>query len=227
MQRAVADRYQLAFASLPEPTLLVDRRGRLEGVNGAARALLGPGLAKAAARRERARRALPWLGPALTRVLAGAAEAALEAEAETPAGRRCVGARVRALEADGALRGAVVVLADVTADRELDLHLRSAERQAAVETLAAGLAHEVNNPLACVVSGLSFAEAEHARLEALAPAELSEVRAALEEARAAALRVGRIVRALQRLGGDAPLDARSDVPDAVRAALRLGPVPAR
>ncbi|GEJ58547.1 PAS domain-containing protein [Anaeromyxobacter diazotrophicus] len=216
--------YDLAFASLPEPTLLVDEGGSLTGMNGAAEALLGPAAVASAEAGEPLARALPWLAPAAADVLGGAPEAALEAEVRTGGGRRCLSARLRRVSGPGgALRGAVVVLEDLTERRALDARLRAAEQLAALGTLAAGIAHEVNSPLACVVAGLSFVEAEHERLgPAVAEADLVEARAALEEARAAALRVGRIVRSLQVFGRPtAPLLGEVELARAIRDAALL------
>ena len=223
MQPAAAHPYDLAFASLPEPTLLVDADGRLTRMNGAAEALLGRAAALAARRGQPLARALPWLAPAAERVLAGAAEAGLEAEVETAEGRRHLAARLRRMTSGGVVRGAVAVLEDLTDRRAFEARLRAAEQLAALGTLAAGMAHEVNNPLACVVAGLSFVESEHDRLlPAMPEADLGEARAALEEARAAALRVGRIVRSLQSFGRPAaPLLHEVDLAETVRSAASL------
>jgi signal transduction histidine kinase len=220
---AAAQPFELAFASLPEPTLLFDRAGRLGGANPAAEALLGRDGPLVVGRGEGVGGALGWLAPALARVLAGADEAGVEAEVATPEGARWLGARLRRMGGADAPCGAVVVLEDLTTRRAVDAQLRSAECLAALGTLAAGLAHEVNNPLACVVSGLSFVEGEHDRLAAsLAPAELCEAREALEEAREAARRVSRIVRSLQCFGTPAaPLRAEVDLAAALRHALCL------
>jgi len=50
-------------------------------------------------------------------------------------------------DAAGGARGALVVVADNTRERELANHLKQAERLAALGQLAAGIAHEIRNPL--------------------------------------------------------------------------------
>jgi PAS domain S-box-containing protein len=53
-------------------------------------------------------------------------------------------------DAAGAIVGSVVVFSDLTPLRELELERRRAEKLAYFETLAAGLAHEIRNPLVAI-----------------------------------------------------------------------------
>ncbi len=217
------NRYGLVFASLPEPTLLLGETGRLEGVNAAAVALLGERAATAAEGGHPVAAVLPWLAAPVARVLAGSKDAVAERAVQTAQGRRHIGARVRHVrDGEGRPLGAVVVLEDLTEKRRLEARLRSAERLVALGKLAAGLAQEVNSPLACVVSGLSFVEAEHDRIaSSVLPSELGEARLALEEARDAALRVSRIVKSLQSFGRpSAPLLRSVELADVLREAVR-------
>lgn len=123
--------------------------------------------------------------------------------------------------------GVVGVMTDVTEARRIEAQLAKAERMGAVGTLAAGMAHEVNNPLACVTSGLAFAAAELQGRE-----ELREAAEALADAQVASERVACIVRELQtfseaRDDGE-PVDpaevawaACAALPEAVRGRARF------
>jgi PAS domain S-box-containing protein len=88
-------------------------------------------------------------------------------------------------------------LLDLTAIRGSEAGLLEAGRLAAVGALAAGVAHEVNSPLAGILANLAYA------LEALPGAQVEDegtvrdVLSALEDARAAAERVRDIVRDLR------------------------------
>ena len=60
----------------------------------------------------------------------------------------------------GRLAGTVIVLRDVTDERSAQQGLEVAERSAALSRLAAGVAHEVNNPLAVIAVNSTFAKEE-------------------------------------------------------------------
>jgi two-component system cell cycle sensor histidine kinase/response regulator CckA len=96
---------------------------------------------------------------------------------------------------------AVVSIArDVTEQRQLQTRLALADRLASMGTLAAGIAHEINNPLAFVISNLSFLSEELRRLppeSVEGRPQLEEWRTVLGEAREGAERVRQIVRQLK------------------------------
>lgn len=129
--------------------------------------------------------------------------------------------------ASGLALGAVMVLRDVTERRRLDARLELAERLASIGTVAAGVAHEVNNPLTVVAMNVEFVREELDRwLADLPPAPLSpqtaaNVTRALEDVAAAASRVGQIVADLKVFSQPAPSQSRSvDVERAIEWAVR-------
>jgi len=143
---------------------------------------------------------------------------------------------VRVVELDGR-RCFQAVVRDITERRRLELQLQLVDRMASVATLSAGVAHEINNPLAYVVGNVDYALA---RLEQL-PADLDEVRKALEDARGGAVRVGQIVRDLRTFSraGEAERTevdvrralqtsvtlAQTEIRQRAQLSLELGPVP--
>ena len=106
--------------------------------------------------------------------------------------------------------------------RRLQEQLMVAERMASVGTLAAGVAHEINNPLAAVVANLELALRTVERLPAELP-DLAELRAELRDAHEAAHLVRQIVRDVkvfsrsvdERAG---PVDVRQVLDSTVRMA---------
>ncbi len=91
-----------------------------------------------------------------------------------------------------------VTVRDITVQRENEIRLRLNERMASVGMLAAGVAHEINNPLAFVSSNLSFIGTELGRM-ALPEDDAHELREAIDEAREGAERMRLIVQSLRAL----------------------------
>ncbi|AKF81553.1 histidine kinase [Myxococcus fulvus 124B02] len=87
---------------------------------------------------------------------------------------------------------------DVTDRKAMQAQLVVSDRLAAVGTLAAGVAHEINNPLAFVLSNLSFLSVELQNVtRELPPGRTSEMEEVLREAVDGAHRVRQIVRDLR------------------------------
>jgi len=88
----------------------------------------------------------------------------------------------------------LAVLRDVTEPLRLQARLAASDRMASLGTLAAGVAHELNNPLAYVSGNLSYAIEELKADPARAGGELDE---ALREALAGTERMKQIIRAMR------------------------------
>jgi signal transduction histidine kinase len=86
-----------------------------------------------------------------------------------------------------------------TAERHLmEAQLRRAQKLEALGRLAAGVAHEINNPLAFVITNMQFVREALAKPAALSePAALEELRDALAESCAGGDRIKQIVRDLK------------------------------
>ena len=89
---------------------------------------------------------------------------------------------------------AIGAMSDVTERTEMQRRLLLADRLASLGTLAAGVAHEINNPLAHVIGNVDVATRH---LSALAPEQAGPALEALADARAGADRVRSIVRDLR------------------------------
>ena len=91
-----------------------------------------------------------------------------------------------ALEAGNAF-GTVMVFRDVGERRQLERRLGMTERLAAIGTMASGMQHEINNPLASVVANLQFAlDGLRESNESPSREQVAEMVKALEDAKAAA-----------------------------------------
>ncbi len=103
---------------------------------------------------------------------------------------------------------------DITERRAVEARLVLSDRMASLGTLASGVGHEINNPLATVISNLDLLSEEIQVQEAvLEPRQLRVLEDLAHEARQGADRVRRIVRDLMtfaRVRSDqkAPLDVR-------------------
>jgi PAS domain S-box-containing protein len=132
----------------------------------------------------------------------------------------------------------MTTLRDVTEAREIRHHLQRADRLASLGTLAAGVAHEINNPLAYVISNLAYCmeklELLHEQLslwqlvsgDSAPCAAMREVvepmRHALGDASDGAGRVAHIVRDLKSMTrDDDELIGPVDLENVIDCALKL------
>ncbi len=96
----------------------------------------------------------------------------------------------------GRIRGGVAAFRDVTQEKEAQTQLMASDRMASIGMLAAGVAHEINNPLAAVIANLDLAQRDLLE-RALEGGGGQELRAMIDDARVAADRVRQIVRDLR------------------------------
>jgi signal transduction histidine kinase len=101
--------------------------------------------------------------------------------------------------------------------KQAQAQLVDSERMAAIGVLAAGVAHEINNPLSFVLANVRFAADAFGRDDA---AERAEALLALREANVGAQRVGEIVRSLRGLAR-AESSGPVDVAKVVDSTLQL------
>jgi signal transduction histidine kinase len=118
--------------------------------------------------------------------------------------------------------GAVLVLRDVAERRRLERRVGMNDRLAAIGTMAAGMQHEINNPLASVVANVQFAlDVLKACPQGATREQLGDLVSALEDASEGAERVRRTVEELRHFTRpadvfDAPVDLATSIDDAVR-----------
>ena len=124
----------------------------------------------------------------------------------------------RSVTLDGAPQ-MLTVARDLTERRALQGQLMSADRMASMGLLAAGVAHEINTPLAVIAANLSHLEGAQHRSGADAQRDFDE---ALSDAVEATRRVREIVTDLRLFSrGDEDRGKAVSVRDALESALRL------
>ncbi len=128
----------------------------------------------------------------------------------------------------GVLLGGVVVFRDITEQKKLEERLALSERLASIGTMAAGTAHEINNPLSAVIGNLGFAVENLSELrEKLRGIPglgdgVEEIQTTLEDAARASERIRVIVRDLKRFGRvEARQSTSVDLPDILDAAAKM------
>ncbi len=199
---------------------LLDREGVVLYINGALERLLGRSAAGAEGRRfvEVVGCAAPEaFGRLLDRCLAGAEGPPLERDLilRHHDGERRIFEPTLVNRLDDPEVGAVICTArDVTARGRATAELLAADRITSVGLLAAGVVHEINNPLAAVVASLELAGNRLANLGRggiPGPVHAAELAEDIRAAREAADRVRQIVRDLKVFSG--PEDDRRSVVD--------------
>jgi PAS domain S-box-containing protein len=136
---------------------------------------------------------------------------------------RWVHGRAQPLVEDGEFVGLAGVLRDITDERALRDQLLQADKLASIGTLAAGMAHEINNPLSYVMLGLDLLQGEvHDALrggERVDPVAMGQT---LDDVLDGVERIRRIVAGLRTYSrAKEPQLSTVDVAAAVRSARRL------
>ncbi len=165
----------------------------------------------------------------ITRILATGESDRFEYSLDVPGGMRW-------FSADGVLlpqrQSVAFLVRDITRYKEMEQRLLLTDRLSALGTLAAGMAHEVNNPLSYVSANLNFALEELSELlralkrGAVEPARLEngveEALEALRVARDGTTRIHHIVGNLTTFArGGASTNSRADVKRSLEASLAM------
>jgi PAS domain S-box-containing protein len=110
---------------------------------------------------------------------------------------------------------------DITERKAMHEKMVQADRLAAVGTLAAGIAHEINNPLAYVLLGLQYLERELPKVIAN-PSRMGDMLARLSEVRTGAERVAGIVSGLKMFSrADEAERGPVDLQPVIEAAIKI------
>jgi CheY-like chemotaxis protein len=122
---------------------------------------------------------------------------------------------------EGRVTGVAIIERDISQKKQTEAQLIVSDRMASVGTLAAGVAHEINNPLASVMANLDLAL--HDAQAFASSVQGSELLDELSDAREAAERVRRIVKDLKifsRVDEDklAPVDVEQVLESTLRIA---------
>jgi signal transduction histidine kinase/DNA-binding NarL/FixJ family response regulator len=126
------------------------------------------------------------------------------------------------LDEAGTVHGGVIALRDITHARAAQEQLMMSDRMASVGLLAAGVAHEINNPLAAALLNVDLAAQALADADDGVPVDREGIMADLRAAKEAAARVAQIVRDLNVFSrGEHDRKSRVEIDDVVESAVRL------
>jgi PAS domain S-box-containing protein len=107
--------------------------------------------------------------------------------------------RVSSRDRDGRALRFVGTSVDITERKQLQERVALAERMASIGTLAAGVAHEINNPLTYLVLNLTLLDRQLGSLNGVDAEILAKLRNMVSQARYGTDRVSNVVRDLQSL----------------------------
>ncbi len=202
-RRRAEDRFHTVVDSLEGLVFTLDAELRIDGVFGRGLERSGYDSAKVMGRTLR-----DILGVAGAAVHERACARALAGEYvqyewvhDEPTGMRFYNVSFSPIRArGGAVTGLVGIANDVSEQKKLQAHLLVTDRMVSIGTLAAGVAHEINNPLASLMANLDLASREIARVASggsPSPQDFKELQEELGDAREAVQRVSQIVKDLR------------------------------
>lgn len=124
---------------------------------------------------------------------------------------------------NGQVVGIVIVSRDLTEAKNAEMQLMVSDRMASLGTLAAGMAHEINNPLAAVMGNLEVT-LENIRGTTRSPVSKEDLIEMVEDALTAAGRIRFVVRDLKmfsRSPDDTTADSAVNIERVIDSALRM------
>jgi len=196
------ERFRSLVQSMEDTVFVLDTSGRIVGIYG------GGSLRRGLDARDFLGRTVESLFPehaalhvdATARALRGET-ASYEWTANSSKGRQYYQTMVSPIrDAGGRIAGAVRVTRDITESKRLQAQLMVSDRMVSIGTLAAGVAHEINNPLTAVIGNLDLVvEKIGEPLRQGGEIASNELRNTLRDAREAAGRVRQIARDLKVL----------------------------
>jgi|CXWL01.1.fsa_nt_gi PAS domain S-box-containing protein len=118
------------------------------------------------------------------------------------------------------------VLRDVSQQRSIDTRTQISDRMASVGTMAAGVAHEINNPLSFIINNITFVQRELKGVVKNAEKlgiDIEEWNQALQEALEGATRVRDIVRDMKTFSRATDSDVTAcNIDEILNGAIKLG-----
>jgi PAS domain S-box-containing protein len=219
------ERFRSLVHAMEDTVFVLDTNGKVSGLYG--RGSLRRGLNPQDFLGKKIEEMYPEYNPAHAETNARALRgesASYEWSTDTPSGLQYFQSMVSPIrDSAGRIAGAVRVTRDVTEQKRLQAQLMVSDRMVSIGTLAAGVAHEINNPLTAVIGNLDLVIESFAEPAPTNPnAASDEIRGALHDAREAAGRVRQIARDLKVLSR-AEEDTRTpvDIHRVIDSSLRM------